>query len=244
MSSNEELYSGLDTLNEEKLQIILKYLLKKFKLRVVTDEKPPGHSSRNVCSDNDDDISTPAKRSKTTIKTQSTNKIPVENRYSVLSQEQDNENETSNDDCMDFADAPVKQTYTVQKTQQIQSKLITQGKIPPIILRDKNKWLSLSGILKNKKINFVKAQSVAEGIKITVSAEDDYRKLYKFLKEHNEEFKFHTYSLKSDTFLKVVLRGVIQEVSETDIEKDLNQQGYQVEKITRITRKINYQHHL
>lgn len=82
-------------------------------------------------------------------------------------------------------------------------------KIPPIILRNKDKWNDLSKLIKNSGIQYTKAKSIADGVSVTPQTSEDYNKLFKLLENERDTFKFHTYPLQSERSLKVVFRGVM-----------------------------------
>lgn len=61
---------------------------------------------------------------------------------------------------------------------------------------------------------------VKQGVHIEPN-EEDYRSLY-------------TYQLKSEKRLKIVLRGVLTEISEQEVSENLHEQGYPVTKVKRM----------
>lgn len=82
------------------------------------------------------------------------------------------------------------------------------------------------------KINYCKAKLTQNGVQVEPSTEDDYRNLYKLLK--NKEIQFHTFELSSEKPLKVVIRGIMTEITKDDIKTDLESQRYPAQKITRM----------
>lgn len=73
------------------------------------------------------------------------------------------------------------------------------------------------------------------GIQVHSATEEDYRKLGKLLKD--EQVQFYTYQLRSERKLKVVLRGITQQISEEKIKEDLSERDYPMEKIARMKRE-------
>lgn len=108
-------------------------------------------------------------------------------------------------------------------------------KIAPIIITDTTKWIQASQLMKNKKISSTKCKLIQTGIQVDPATEDDYRKLSKVLKD--EQVQFYTYQLRSEKKLKVVLRGITQEISEEMIKEDLRERDYPIEKIVRMKGK-------
>lgn len=71
-------------------------------------------------------------------------------------------------------------------------------KIPPIILRDKTQWAKTSTTIKQKGINFSKAQNITDGIRIFPASEADFRALSRHFS--SDGIPFHTYyHLKSSS---------------------------------------------
>lgn len=74
-----------------------------------------------------------------------------------------------------------------------------------------------------------------DGIKIHPNSEQDYRPLTKLF-DHNK-LPYHTYKLKSENNMKVVLRGLPNHIKTDSIEEDLKREDYNPIKITRMTKK-------
>ncbi|GJQ78640.1 hypothetical protein Trydic_g11744 [Trypoxylus dichotomus] len=83
-------------------------------------------------------------------------------------------------------------------------------------------------MMKHKNVTATKCKLIQTGIQVQPATEDDYRKLSKMLKE--EGIQFYTFQLKSEKKLKVVLRGITQDITDDEIKDDLQQQDYPVEK--------------
>ncbi|KAK9876339.1 hypothetical protein WA026_012648 [Henosepilachna vigintioctopunctata] len=57
---------------------------------------------------------------------------------------------------------------------------VPKPKIPPIIIRESDDWMSLSEKLSTKRIGFTKASTIKDGIKVFPSTSMDYRNLIGF----------------------------------------------------------------
>ncbi|GBP24118.1 Probable RNA-directed DNA polymerase from transposon BS [Eumeta japonica] len=89
------------------------------------------------------------------------------------------------------------------------------------------------------RINYSKAMRVAEDkIKITVPDVETFRSLNKYLIEN--KVQFHTYALEEERKLKVVIRGVPEDICTDDIKSDLVNQGFPVVAVYRITRRDGF----
>ncbi|KAI4463235.1 reverse transcriptase [Holotrichia oblita] len=133
--------------------------------------------------------------------------------------------------------APAEQSNSIEKTAKSNSPKTTDStndKIPPVILRDKSKWSAICNELKRKGIHFTKAQNIPDGIRIFPTREADYRSLTKFFM--TESIPFHTFQLPSEKLLNVVLRGVPVEITEKEILEDLQNMGFNPEKVLRMRR--------
>ncbi|GBP83140.1 Nucleic-acid-binding protein from transposon X-element [Eumeta japonica] len=70
-------------------------------------------------------------------------------------------------------------------------------------------------------------------IKITVPDVETFRSLNKYLIKN--KIQFHTYALEEERKLKVVIRGVPEDICTDDIKSDLVNQGFPVVAVYRIT---------
>lgn len=69
-------------------------------------------------------------------------------------------------------------------------------------------------------------------IQVEPSSEEDYRSMYKFLK--HEKIQIHTYELKTEKTLKIVLQRLPQELTEDEIMNDLYERLYPVNKVSHM----------
>lgn len=113
------------------------------------------------------------------------------------------------------------------------SKVSQTAKIPPVVLREKSTWTTVSRKLADRKIKFVKAKTIGEGISIHPESADDYRKMTSLLKTENHEY--HTYALPEDKLLRVVIRGIAEGVDSREVEEDLKRQGFAPTSVQRMT---------
>ncbi|GBP83890.1 hypothetical protein EVAR_36538_1 [Eumeta japonica] len=106
---------------------------------------------------------------------------------------------------------------------------------PPICLRDKSKWNHIASECSRLHINYNKAQNTRNGINITMSSIDDFRKLNSYLIK--SDIPFHTYALEEERKVKAVLKGVPVEIDTEDIKADLVRQEYPVQAVHRMHRR-------
>lgn len=71
-----------------------------------------------------------------------------------------------------------------------------------IILRENDKWTSISAELKNHTVNDNKARMATSGLQIELSSEDDCRTIRKIFK--NQNIQLHTLQLPSENKLKII----------------------------------------
>jgi hypothetical protein len=133
---------------------------------------------------------------------------------------------------------PTPEVPQTQKTQPAPVKPVTQqkppaeSKIPPVIIRDASKWSSLSQAMMQKKINFSKARSCVDGIRVNPVTVDDFRSMTRLLEARG--VPFHTFALPEEKTLRAVLRTVPVEISVDDVKADLENQGLAPKQVTRM----------
>jgi hypothetical protein len=106
------------------------------------------------------------------------------------------------------------------------------NKIPPVIVRDAAKWAGISQAMAVKRINFTKAKSCVDGIRVNPRTSDDHRALTRLLEER--KIPFHSFSLPEARTLRAVLRTVPVEIGLDDVKADLEVQGLAPIKVTRM----------
>lgn len=108
-----------------------------------------------------------------------------------------------------------------------------EPRIPPIILRRKERWTQVSALLRTESAAYTKAKLIGDGIAVTAASATDYRRITRILNREREEY--HTYSLQEDRLLRAVIRGIPDGVPEVDIKADLEAQGLTVSSVQRMT---------
>lgn len=106
----------------------------------------------------------------------------------------------------------------------------------PIILRDKSKWLVVLDHLRLNNIQIPPARNVTEGIQFIVPTPDNFRSVTLFLQQSN--IPFHTFQLPEDRSLKVMLRGIPEEIPSELIFKELEQRKLPVINVHRLSNRI------
>ncbi|KAK9695461.1 hypothetical protein QE152_g32561 [Popillia japonica] len=105
-------------------------------------------------------------------------------------------------------------------------------RIPPIVLRDKSGWFGISAEIKRRGYNFLKAQNIADGIRLFPATESDFRGIAKFFR--NEQIPFHTFQLPSEKGLNVVIRGIPSEIPESEALGQLRELGFNPDSVARM----------
>lgn len=130
---------------------------------------------------------------------------------------------------------PKKQTrsYTQSQSQDQASsqKDVPRTKIPPIVLRDKSKYNQLTAKFKELKLDFGRALTVPEGVKIHPATINDFRCITKLLDTNGEQY--HTYQLPEDKHMHVIFRGILETLTEAEIKEDLEEKNFSPYKIIR-----------
>jgi len=98
-------------------------------------------------------------------------------------------------------------------------------KIPPIILKGTD-WRKVAGkLMTTIPENSLEAKSFGpESIKIQCYDIDLFRIVQKYLSTTGTEY--HTYSLPEDRTLKIVIKGLLRDISETEVLEELVQLGF------------------
>lgn len=103
---------------------------------------------------------------------------------------------------------------------------------PPIILRNKSRWVAVSSHIAANGFNFIKARNIADGISIQPATSQDYRGITKLL-ENKEEF--HSFLSPEEKPLQVVIRGIPVGIETKDIQDNLTLSGFPVVAVKRMT---------
>lgn len=159
-----------------------------------------------------------------------TNPNPLSNRFEMLMDDDDlgNDIPESNEEVAEnnAPNTPNSQTETTT---------VSQEKIPPIVLRQKEKWAKLSQAIKVNKINVSKAQTIRDGIRIHPMTATDYRKITKIL--NDEDMQYHTYQLPSEKLLHIVIKGIPEPTDPEEILEDLKNKNFHPETVKKMYRR-------
>lgn len=174
-----------------------------------------------------------------------TPQLTTQNRYVLLTQNDDPANPTTSNDSTQQAPpaAPNNQNNTSNKEKTVETvnqhiKYTSQaykGDMPnntPIIIHNKNNWITLKKNLQKEGIDWTNATTVSQGIKVKPSTANDYRALYKYLKE--KKIDFHSHQTNEDKHLKIVVKGIPTEISTEDIKTELTEMEFPPISVTRM----------
>ncbi|XP_074037986.1 uncharacterized protein [Leptinotarsa decemlineata] len=117
---------------------------------------------------------------------------------------------------------------------QNQHSSAKKARIPPILVRQKDKWVSLLKLTEQENINFSKAVNLHDGIKVQPETPDDYRRLFRLLVK--EKIPHHTYSLPEERQIRAVFRGVPKHLATEDVREELEARGFNLASVTRMKR--------
>lgn len=110
-----------------------------------------------------------------------------------------------------------------------------ESRIPPFVIHDKEDYPEVYRHLQKLQGGF-KSRNMQDGIMIHVYTTDDYRTIQRVLREkvrlneHEEKDKYphHSYRLREEKNLKVVIKGIPETSSETQMGNALKKKGYSV----------------
>lgn len=157
--------------------------------------------------------------------------IPVmTNRFELLQNEVEMEDSDNGNVVTETTDHE-KPNNSAESEQNPQ----TEEKIPPIVLRQKEKWLRLSQLIKEKRLSVTKAQTINDGIRINPATVNDFRSITKML--DHEKFKYHSYQLPSEKLLHVVIKGIPEPTPAEDVKEDLEFQGFHPDQVKKMYRR-------
>ncbi|KAI4463262.1 associated with zinc finger [Holotrichia oblita] len=109
-----------------------------------------------------------------------------------------------------------------------------EPKPPPIVLREEGKLDIVRKEAVANNIQILACRSTREGIKVFTKTSYDFRRLKKLLE--GKGIQHHTYSLKEEKPLKIVIRGIPTEVKVQEVEEDLRERGFPVISAARMKR--------
>ncbi|GJQ76586.1 hypothetical protein Trydic_g12288 [Trypoxylus dichotomus] len=108
-----------------------------------------------------------------------------------------------------------------------------EGRIPPVVLRDKARWMRVNAEIQQLGVKIIKVVNAQVGIRIQPATASDYRRLVEIVTIM--KVPFHSYQLTEEKPLKIVLRGLPEEISDEEIQEDLAQQGFTTATVKRMT---------
>ncbi|KAJ3652551.1 hypothetical protein Zmor_018506 [Zophobas morio] len=100
-----------------------------------------------------------------------------------------------------------------------------KSRIPPVILRDGQRWSEISRRMTEKSIQYSKAKSTPDGVRIQPVEADDFRKLVKLL--DSLKVPYHTFTPPEEKKTLVVIRGIAVGVASPEVLDDLVHLGFQ-----------------
>lgn len=197
------------------------------------DSQDDSHSTISKTSkrthDNDDEF-IPVKKAKgkRSATSQSIQKSPLttQNRFDPIQVTDATLNNSYNNDDN------VNSHLNLRDSANSKADSAPQVRVPPIFLREKTKWLEISKAFNNNGIKYSKAKNLSDSIQIYPVSESDHAKMTKFLQHYSIDY--HTFFLQSEKMLKVVIRGLPEEVPTDNIHADLIDKNFQVLKIARM----------
>ncbi|GBP36376.1 Nucleic-acid-binding protein from transposon X-element [Eumeta japonica] len=105
-----------------------------------------------------------------------------------------------------------------------------------MFVQNKDRWTELRRRCAEKGIKFSQARNSAQGLKLQAKTVADFKNLQNLLVCY--KFKFHTYSLKEEREIRVVLRGVPKEIPVDEVKEDLVAQNLPVQSPRPTTRRL------
>lgn len=105
-------------------------------------------------------------------------------------------------------------------------------KIPPIVIRQKDKWDSVADYFDKNEILWSRVKNINLGIKVFFSDITSYRSATKYL--DRQKIAYYTFTPPDEKTLRVVIRGVTEHYTEDDIKEDLETKGHAPIKVARM----------
>lgn len=134
---------------------------------------------------------------------------------------------------------PVSQNAVKTPTQTGQasagSTAQQKTRVPPIILREKKKYNEITSMFKNLKLDYGKGKVLSEGIKIHPATPQDYNQIWSLIVKH--KIQAHSFRFSSEKQLHVVIKGVDEEWSAEKIKIDLEELGFNPERVIKWNRR-------
>ncbi|GJQ85883.1 hypothetical protein Trydic_g15339 [Trypoxylus dichotomus] len=124
---------------------------------------------------------------------------------------------------------PGKKSATEEVSQPVQSApsrpQAKDARVPPVVLREKARWMAVNAELAQQAVRTTKVVNTSVGIRIQPASAADYRQLVRIVSVM--KVQYHSYQLTEEKPLKIVNRGVSEEITEEEVAQDLAGQGFQ-----------------
>ncbi|GJQ73952.1 hypothetical protein Trydic_g18886 [Trypoxylus dichotomus] len=124
---------------------------------------------------------------------------------------------------------PGKKSVTEEVFQPVQSApsrpQAKDARVPPVVLREKARWMAVNAELVQQGVRTTKVVNTNVGIRIQPASAADYRQLIRIVSVM--KVQYHSYQLTEEKPLKIVIRGVSEEITEEEVAQDLASQGFQ-----------------
>ncbi|KAJ8915545.1 hypothetical protein NQ315_012428 [Exocentrus adspersus] len=111
--------------------------------------------------------------------------------------------------------------------------------VPPVILRKQDRWMEVQKLLTTQHIRYTKAKLINDGVAIYPCSPQDHRALTRTLTDKGEEY--HTFTLSEERTLRVVIRGIPAGITPSEVQLDLEQQGFPGAIVHRMAGRQNRQ---
>ncbi|GJQ71900.1 hypothetical protein Trydic_g3010 [Trypoxylus dichotomus] len=98
------------------------------------------------------------------------------------------------------------------------------SRVPLVVLREKARWMAVHAELSQQGMRTTKVVNTNVGIRIQPATAADYRQVVRIVSEM--KVQYHSYQLTEEKPLKVVIRGISEEITEEEIIGDLANQGF------------------
>lgn len=211
INSESELYSDINSENEEALFVPVSTLNRKRRIISTSDNK--------------------SQKSRIDLKENITNSRPTNKE---IFNQKIREEQTK---ILQASTSKQGVTNTTSQKPKEVTTTIKKDRVPPITMIQKEHYNSLITVIKkdNIKIHYIKNKST--GLEILPVTTDDYRKLTNIFDHFNEEY--FTFPLKEEKNLKIVIRGIPECINIEDIKAELQAMKFNILKISRMNRKID-----
>jgi len=108
---------------------------------------------------------------------------------------------------------------------------------PPIFVRGVENYLDLcTALIELIGVDNFFCKTSVDRLKIQISNPEPYRVLIQFLKE--QEAEFHTYKLKQDKPLRVVIRNLHPTTMVDTIKEELEVRLFEIRRVTNVLHKV------